>query len=59
MSAAHILQQIGLTPSRVGELCERYGHAVPAKPKPPERDLRGCRFHRLVRLAQETEGGVQ
>ncbi len=48
MSAESILRQLGLSPSRVGELCERYGRN-PRAENPLLAD--GVRFHRTVRRA--------
>ena len=48
MSAREILASVGLTADEVRRIAEKYR----AKPQPPpERDLRGCRFVRVVRRA--------
>jgi hypothetical protein len=56
MSAACILHKVWLSRERVGELCELYGHAAPATPPPPSIDLRGCRYHRTVRVGNGALG---
>ncbi len=48
MSAREILASVGLTADEVRRIAEKYR----AKPQPPpERDLRGYRFVRVVRRA--------
>lgn len=47
MSAREILASVGLTADAVRRIAEKY-RAKP-QPPPPERDLRGCRFVRVVR----------
>lgn len=45
-TAGEILSSVGLTADEVRRIAEKYR----AKPQPPpERDLRGCRFVRVVR----------
>lgn len=50
MSAREILASVGLTADDVRRIAGKYR----AKPQPPpERDLRGCRFVRVVRRAAQ------
>ena len=52
MSAQQILESIGLTAEDVKRIADRHNIATPP-PKPPEADLSGCRFVRLIRKGGE------